>query len=105
MSSFSYLYVRFMDDWVILAPNRYKLGEAVRIMNEVLTELKLEQHPDKTFIGRLSHGFEAFGYQFSQEGGRVGPSRISVQRFATRLVERTTQHESRESLLQYVIDG
>ncbi|MGJ8638902.1 MAG: reverse transcriptase domain-containing protein [Opitutaceae bacterium] len=95
-------YVRFMDDWVILAPNRYKLREAVRIMNEVLTGLKLEQHPDKTFIGRLSHGFEAFGYQFSQEDGRVDPSKISVQRFATRLVERYAQHESRESLLHYV---
>lgn len=42
-------YARFMDDWVILAPTRWSLRWAVRIVNETLRELRLEQHPDKTF--------------------------------------------------------
>jgi hypothetical protein len=95
-------YIRYMDDWVILAPNRYKLREAVAKMNAVLAELKLEKHPDKTFIGRLSHGFDALGYQFSEEDGLCGPSATAIQRFGARIVERYAQHESRESLLQYV---
>ncbi|RLS77165.1 MAG: hypothetical protein DWI02_10210, partial [Planctomycetota bacterium] len=51
------IYARFMDDWVILAPTRWKLRAAVRIVNETLAELNVEQHPDKTFIGRVERGF------------------------------------------------
>jgi hypothetical protein len=41
---------------VILAPSRWKLRAAIRLVNETLAELKVEQHPDKTFIGRVSRG-------------------------------------------------
>jgi hypothetical protein len=44
-------YARFMDDWVILAPTRWSLRPAVVIVNETLRELRVEQHPDQTFIG------------------------------------------------------
>ena len=46
-------YIRFMDDWIVLAPTRWKLRKAVRIVNETLAELQVEQHPDKTFVGRI----------------------------------------------------
>jgi hypothetical protein len=39
-------YARFMDDWVILAPTRWKLREAIRLVNQTLAELHVEQHPD-----------------------------------------------------------
>jgi len=42
-----------MDDWVILAPTRWKLRRAVRDVNRVLDELRVEQHPDKTFVGKV----------------------------------------------------
>ena len=57
-------YARFMDDWVVLAPTRWKLRKAVRAVNETLAELRVEQHPDKTFIGRTSRGFDFLGYHF-----------------------------------------
>jgi RNA-directed DNA polymerase len=50
-------YARFMDDWVILAPTRWSLRRAVRIVNETLRELRVEQHPDKTFIVMQSSGY------------------------------------------------
>ena len=55
-------YARFMDDWVVIAPTRWKLRSAVRIVNETLNLLKVEQHPDKTFIGRVERGFDFLGY-------------------------------------------
>jgi hypothetical protein len=55
-------YARFMDDWVILAPTRWALRRAVVIVNETLRELRVEQHPDKTFIGRIKRGFTFLGY-------------------------------------------
>ncbi len=51
-------YVRFMDDIVVLAPSRWKLRRAVKAVNEVLGGLRLEKHPNKTFIGRIEKGFD-----------------------------------------------
>jgi len=36
-----YFYVRIMDDWGILVPTRWKLKQAVRIVNQTLAQLKL----------------------------------------------------------------
>src|SRR5271157_1708284 len=75
-------YARFMDDWVILAPSRWKLRAAIRLVNETLAELKVEQHPDKTFIGRVSRGFDFLGYAFTPAGLAVAPQTVErcVQR-------------------------
>jgi len=78
-------YARFMDDWVILAPSRWKLRAAIRLVNETLAELKLQQHPDKTFIGRVSRGFDFLGYLFTPAGLEVAP----------RAVERCVERVSR----------
>ena len=51
-----------------MAPTRWKLRAAVRCVNQTLAELKVQQHPDKTFVGRLSRGFDFLGYRFSRSG-------------------------------------
>jgi hypothetical protein len=78
-------YARFMDDWVILAPTRWKLREAIRLVNRTLAELHVEQHPDKTFIGRISRGFDFLGYAFKPAGLEVAPPTIE------RCVQRVSQ--------------
>ncbi len=113
------IYARFMDDWVILAPTRWKLRAAVRIevrgtgtifpakrrvnglsdladlhlvagkmsqspelraavriVNETLAELKVEQHPDKTFIGRIERGFDFPGSVMKPAGLEMAPRAI-----------------------------
>ncbi|XCN73192.1 MAG: hypothetical protein Q3M24_00055 [Candidatus Electrothrix aestuarii] len=55
-------YIRFMDDWVVIAPTRWKLRKAVAKVNRVLASLLLEKHPDKTFIGKAMRGFTFLGY-------------------------------------------
>ncbi len=55
-------YIRFMDDWVILAPTRWRVRHAVRLVHEVLAERRVETHPEKTFVGRISRGFDFLGY-------------------------------------------
>ena len=86
-------YVRYMDDILILAPTRWKLRRAVKILNETLTALKLEKHPDKTFIGRIEKGFDFLGYHFSPQG--LGLARKTVGNFiarATRLYEQEREN-------------
>jgi len=64
-----------MHDWVILAPTRWRLRRAVRMVNETLRELRVEQHPDKTFIGRIERGFTFLGYWVTEKGeAGVAPS-------------------------------
>jgi hypothetical protein len=78
-------YARFMDDWVILAPTRWKLRQAIRLVNQTLAELHVEQHPDKTFIGRISRGFDFLGYAFNPAGLEVAPQAVE------RCVQRASQ--------------
>ena len=37
-------------------------------MNTILDHLKLEKHPDKTYIGRTDRGFHFLGYRFAADG-------------------------------------
>jgi hypothetical protein len=61
-------YFRYMDDILILAPTRWKLKRAVRVLNETFSELKLDKHPDKTSMGRIEKGFDFLGYHFGPNG-------------------------------------
>ncbi len=81
-------YVRFMDDILVLAPTRWKLRKAVKMVNEMLGCLRLEKHPDKTFIGRIEKGFDFLGYHFGPDG--LGVARATIEKFikrASRLYE------------------
>ncbi len=93
-------YVRFMDDWVVLAPTRWKLREAVAVVNQTLDELRVQQHPDKTFIGRVSRGFDFLGYRFSPSG--LGVARPTVQRFVERVNRLYEQGADSLRIGQYV---
>ncbi len=68
MAESGLFYARFMDDWAVMAPTRRKLRAAIRTVNETLAALKVEQHPDKTFVGRISPGFDFLGYRFATTG-------------------------------------
>ncbi len=73
---------------LVLAPTRWTLRRAVKAVNAVLKSLRLEKHPDKTFIGKIERGFDFLGYHFSRDGLRV--AKATVQSFverATRLYE------------------
>jgi len=51
-------YFRYMDDILILASTRWNLRKAIRVLNQTFDSVKLEQHPDKTLIGRTERGFD-----------------------------------------------
>ena len=68
MSTSKLFYARFMDDWVILSPTRWTLRSVIRRVNQILAGLKIKQHPDKTFVGRIARGFDFLGYSFSASG-------------------------------------
>jgi hypothetical protein len=73
-------YLRFMHDLLILTQTRWQLKRAVAEMNQWFEKAGLQQHPDKTFIGRIERGFDWLGYQFN-ESGLVRPAQKSTMKF------------------------
>ena len=90
-----------MDDWVVLAPTRWKLRHAVRVVNETLAKLRVQQHPDKTFIGRTERGFAFLGYQMN-EAGLTGVAPPTRKRFIERVRQRYEQDAGQPRIGQYV---
>jgi hypothetical protein len=66
-------YVRFMDDLLFLAPSRACLRRVVKLLHGQFAPLRLEMHPDKTFIGRIDKGFDFLGYHFDFERRETPP--------------------------------
>jgi RNA-directed DNA polymerase len=58
-------YSRYMDDILILTKTRWHNRKSVKLLNHVFNQLNVEQHPDKTFIGKIAKGFDFLGYHFS----------------------------------------
>ncbi len=75
-------YARYLDDWVVVAPTRWKLRRAVAAVNRELVRLRLGQHPGKTFIGRAERGFDFLGFRLSP--GRIEVNAGSRERFVER---------------------
>jgi RNA-directed DNA polymerase len=43
-------FVWFMDDILVLAPTRWKLRHAVKVVNQAFASLAVAKHPDKTCL-------------------------------------------------------
>jgi len=101
MEATGLFYARFMDDWVVLAPSRWKLRRAVQTVQQTLDELKVETHPDKTFIGRTERGFDFLGYQINA-AGMLGAAPPTVTRFVARVIRLYEQGASSRCIGDYV---
>jgi RNA-directed DNA polymerase len=71
-------YVRYMDDILILTKTRWHNRKAVKQLNQILNQLKVEKHPDKTYIGKIENGFNFLGYHFN--GGQLTVAAKTVEK-------------------------
>ncbi len=97
----SYGYVRYMDDWVILAHSKSSLRHAVKVMHTIMDRLKLRLAPDKTFIGKISRGFEFLGYKFGSKG-LIGIAEKTIDNFMDKVIELYEQRASQETVRGYI---
>jgi hypothetical protein len=63
---------------IVLAKTRWHLRNAVRTVNQHFNQLKVEQAPDKTFIGKISRGWDFLGYHF--DGKQLTVAAKTVQK-------------------------
>ncbi len=66
-----------------------------KAVNEVLGGLRLEQHPGKTFIGRIERGFYFLGRHFSRAG--LTAAKATIEKFVERAA-RLYEQEPGEAL-------
>ncbi|MGA8259871.1 MAG: hypothetical protein WB783_06635 [Arenicellales bacterium] len=73
MSRAGLAYVRYLDDWVVLAASRWRSRRAIRRVNAILNELKLVKHPHKTWIGPID--WALISWAITTPGRAVCPPR------------------------------
>ncbi len=64
-------------------------------------EREVQQHPDKTFVGRISRGFDFLGYRFSA-AGLVGVAMQMVERCVERMNRLCEQGADKVRIGDYV---
>ena len=78
------VYVRYMDDFVVLAKTRWHLKKAIAKIHRITCDLKLHLHRRfKCFIGRTANGFDFLGYTIHPQR-RLRPSSVSLERLLAR---------------------
>ena len=94
-------YVRYMDDFLILAPSRRVFRRAIKCVHQVLRDLQLRLHTKKRFIGRVCRGFDFLGYTVTP-GRRLRPSAESHRRLLAKFRRLYEQGASAAALWRYV---
>lgn len=95
-------YIRYQDDLVILAKNRWDLRRSLKVLYSVLSELMLNVHTkEKRFIGKIDKGFSFLGYFFKQQR-KLRPSRECLQRLVSNSFQLLEQGADRKQLLEYL---
>jgi RNA-directed DNA polymerase len=103
-----YFYRRYMDDVIILAKTCWHLRKAVRTVNQHFHQLKVEQAPDKTFIGKISRGWDFLGYYFDGKQLTVAAKTVEKhvlhyrQLYEQLSMKKATSDEMALALGQYV---
>jgi RNA-directed DNA polymerase len=98
-------YVRYMDDILILTKTRWHNRRAVRELNQILNKLKVEKHPDKTFIGKIENGFDFLGYHF--DGSHLTVAKGTVEKHVLhwhQLYEQQKQKKATSEEMTFVLD-
>ena len=93
-------YVRYMDDIVIFSKTRHQLKRIIKCVYACLDELALTLAPDKTWIGRVSKGFDFLGYHISLKG--LSMANRSFDRMSLKLHRLFEQGADHARLVQYL---
>ena len=68
MAELGCFYVGFMDDWVVLAPTRWRLRKAIKAVNGVRADLRLSNTPIRRLLGGLHGGLIFWGIGLRRRG-------------------------------------
>ncbi len=76
----NYCYVRYMDDFLLLARTRWQLRRGIACLASDFDTGGFARHPEKTQTGRVERGFDWLGIWFGPEGPSLSPRAIKNHR-------------------------
>jgi group II intron reverse transcriptase/maturase len=82
-----YRFVRYADDFVIVCKNRVQAEAALKLVEEIMTDLGLSLSPEKTKIASYGKGYEFLGFTLSSKSRTMRPK--SLEKFKTKIREIT----------------
>ncbi len=97
-----YNFVRYADDFVILAKNKEEIIEALNQVKDSLERLKLQVNEGKTKISDISEGFLFVGYEFKDNTKK--PSNKAIYEFVQKINNEAKSPLRRERVRQ-IING
>lgn len=74
------LYVRYMDDFLLLSHKRWPLRRAIARLQGYFAEGGFSVHPGKTQLGRTARGFDWLGAWFTPDGVGIAPRALHNHR-------------------------
>ena len=90
-----------MNDWIILTKTRWECRRLVKNMHVVMHMLKYKLAKDKTFIGRITKGFDFLGYYFNQNG-LIGLASKTIRNFIEKTAKLYEQNASNDRIGRYI---
>jgi RNA-directed DNA polymerase len=85
-------FVRYADDFVVVAPSKTQAEEARTQVEQVLGELGLTLSPDKTHITTYGKGYSFLGFVISSRSRRIRPK--SEKKFQDKVRELTQRYHN-----------
>lgn len=89
-----------MDDILILSKTRWQNRRAIKQLNQCFNRLKVKQHPDKIYIGKIEKGFDFLGYHFSRKPLQLAP--ITVKKHVERYRRLYEQQRNKKAISEEV---
>ena len=86
-------HVRYADDFVVLCRTQQAAEEARDLVKEVLEELKLSLHEEKTRVASFHGGFEFLGFRFRRY--RLGIRSKAIEQFKDKVRHLTRRQQGR----------
>jgi len=96
-----FLYLRYMDDIIVLCKSRWQCRRLAKCIKHGLACLRVAEHPDKTYIGPCKKGFDFLGKVFNHQRV-VGLSQAAWQRFKDNLNRLYEQGADHRRLDEYI---
>jgi group II intron reverse transcriptase/maturase len=88
-----YRHVRYADDFVVLCQTREEAAEAMKVVREVLDELKLSLQEAKTRVSGFLEGFEFLGFRIRST--RLGVRQKAIDSFKDKVRSITCRQQGR----------
>jgi RNA-directed DNA polymerase len=101
MTKSGFTIIRYADDFIVMCKTSSEAERGLEIINEIMKDLKLTLHPDKTHVVEVKDddGFEFLGYRFCEN--RTSPRKKSVSSLKDKIRSKT--HRSQGKSLKETI--